>query len=159
MLDNITKSVSSILNSIAGKRQINENDLNKTLREIRVALLEADVSLPISKEIIAKIKQRALGEEVIKKVSPHQMIVKIVNDEIKEILGNEKSEIIVKDGDLTIVMMVGLQGSGKTTTTGKLAKFFAKKGKKFFTFIFRYSPSGRPRTTANSCKSSWSKIR
>ena len=130
MLDNITKSVSSILNSIAGKRHINENDLEKTLREIRVALLEADVSLPIVKEVITRIKEKALGEEIIKKISPHQMIVKIVNDEIKDILGNQKSEIIVKEGGLTIVMIVGLQGSGKTTTTGKLARFFAKKGKK-----------------------------
>jgi signal recognition particle subunit SRP54 len=130
MLENITKSVSSILDSIAGKRQISENDLEKTLREIRVALLEADVSLPIAKEIIARIKQKSLGEEVIKKTSPHQMIVKIVNDEVREILGSEKSEIIAKVGNLTIVMMVGLQGSGKTTTTGKLAKLFAKKGKK-----------------------------
>jgi len=100
------------------------------LREIRIALLEADVSLPIAKELIERIKQKAIGAEVIKKVSPHQMIVKIVNDEMVEILGSEKSDITLKENTLTTIMMVGLQGSGKTTTSGKLAKLFSKENKK-----------------------------
>ncbi|MFT5703401.1 MAG: signal recognition particle subunit SRP54 [Rickettsiales bacterium] len=131
MFDNITNSLSKVFNSFAGKKFISEENLNDAMREIRIALLEADVSLPIAKEFINKIKAEAIGKEVLKTVSPSQMIIKIVNDQMVELLGSEKSEINISVKPPVVLMMVGLQGAGKTTTAAKLAyHFFNKFGKK-----------------------------
>ena len=93
MLDNITKNIGKIFDRLAGKKFIGEDDLNSALREIRVALLEADISLPIAKDFIEKVRVEALGQLVFKSVSAGQMIVKIVHDELIKLLGSEKSEI------------------------------------------------------------------
>ena len=93
MFNNFSDKITKIFDGISGKKRISDDDLNSTMREIRVALLEADVSLPIAKDFINKIKQEALGQEVVKSVSPGEMIVKIVNDELIKLLGSEKSEI------------------------------------------------------------------
>lgn len=131
MFDAISNSLSKVFDSLAGKKYISEDDLNLAMREIRVALLTADVSLPVVKDFIAKIKEKALGEEVIKSVSPAQMIIKIVYDELVEILGSEKSLINLNVKPPLTLMMVGLQGAGKTTSCGKLAyHFFHKQNKK-----------------------------
>jgi len=130
MFDNITNNLSKIFSSLAGKKFISEDDLNLSLREIRVALLEADVSLPIVREFINKIKEKAIGEQVIKNVSPAQMIIKIVSDELVEILGSEKSEINFNVKAPLTLIMVGLQGAGKTTSAGKLAYRFLHKNNK-----------------------------
>lgn len=131
MFDNITNSLSKVFDSFAGKKFISEESLNDAMREIRIALLEADVSLPIAKEFIAKVKEEAIGKEVIKTVSPSQMIVKIVHDHMVELLGSEKSEINLNIKPPVTILMVGLQGAGKTTTAGKLASYFYNKiGKK-----------------------------
>ncbi len=131
MLDNITKNIGKIFDTLAGKKFIGEDDLNLVMREIRVALLEADVSLAIAKDFIEKVKQEALGQQVVKSVSAGQMIVKIVHDELVKLLGSEKSEINFNTKPPAIVMLVGLQGAGKTTSAGKLAlRFKNKLGKK-----------------------------
>jgi signal recognition particle subunit SRP54 len=131
MFDNITNSLNKVFSSFSGKKFISEENLNDAMREIRIALLEADVSLPIAKEFINKIKAEAIGREVIKTVSPAQMIIKIVHDEMVNLLGSEKAEINLQLKPPVVLMMVGLQGAGKTTTTAKLAyHFFNKLGKK-----------------------------
>ena len=131
MFDNITNSLSKVFSSFSGKKIISEENLNDAMREIRIALLEADVSLSVAKEFINKIKEEAVGKEVIKTVSPGQMIVKIVYDEMVKLLGSERSEINLNTKPPVVLMMVGLQGAGKTTTAAKLAYHFHNKlGKK-----------------------------
>ena len=131
MFENLTKKISSIFDKLKGKGIIDENSLNEALREIRVALLESDVSISIAKDFIERVKTKALGKEVIRSVSPAQMVVKIVNDELVHLLGSDNSEINLKAKPPAVIMMVGLQGSGKTTSTAKLAKWVeANKNKK-----------------------------
>lgn len=131
MLDNITKNIGKIFDKISGKKIINEDDLNQAFREIRVALLEADVSLPIAKEFIEKVKVQALGKQVTKSVSAGQMIIKIVNDCLVELLGSEKSELNLEAKPPVVIMMAGLQGAGKTTSAAKIAlRLHKKNGKK-----------------------------
>jgi len=130
MLDNITKNIGKIFDSLSGKKTISEDDLNVVMREIRIALLEADVSLAIAKEFIAKVKDEALGQQVIKSVSAGQMIVKIVHDELVKLLGSEKSELNFSTKPPAIIMLVGLQGAGKTTSAGKLALRLKNKNHK-----------------------------
>ncbi len=126
MFENITKSFNSIIDKIRNKKFISESDLDNTMHEIRIALLEADVSIGIVKDFIKNVKKEILGREVIKKVEPGQMIVKIVNDELIKLFGDEVGDINF-DNKPTIIMMVGLQGSGKTTTSAKLANRFKTK--------------------------------
>ncbi|MCE3255524.1 MAG: ffh [Rickettsiaceae bacterium] len=130
MFDNITNGFSKIFDSLSGKKFISEDNLNEAMREIRIALLEADVALPVVKEFIGKVKEKAIGEQVIKNVSPGQMIVKIVHDELVKILGSDKAEINLNAREPVILLMVGLQGSGKTTSCGKLASYLQRKHNK-----------------------------
>ncbi len=130
MLENFSNKITKIFDNISGKKFISEDDLASTTREIRVALLEADVALPIAKEFIEKIKSEALGQQVIKSVAPGQMIVKIVHDELVKLLGSEKSEINFATKPPVIILMAGLQGAGKTTTSGKLALRLKNKNHK-----------------------------
>ena len=129
MFDNFSNKITKIFDQISGKKFISEDDLNSAMREIRIALLEADVSLPIAKEFIEKIKAEALGQQVVKSVSPGQMIVKIVHDELVKLLGSEKSEINF-NANPVVILMVGLQGAGKTTSSGKLALRLKNKNHK-----------------------------
>jgi len=130
MFDNFSGKITKIFDTISGKKFISEDDLNATMREIRIALLEADVSLPIAKEFIEKVKAEALGQQVVKSVSPGQMVVKIVHDELVKLLGGEKAEINLNLKPPIVILMVGLQGAGKTTTSGKLALRFKNKNHK-----------------------------
>lgn len=130
MFDNFSNKIGKIFDSISGKKFISEDDLNATMREIRIALLEADVALPIAKEFIEKVKAEALGKQVVKSVESGQMIVKIVHDELVKLLGSEKSEINFNVKPPVIIMLVGLQGAGKTTTAGKLAARLKNKNHK-----------------------------
>lgn len=130
MFDNFSNKITKIFDGISGKKHISEDDLNTTMREIRIALLEADVSLPIAKDFINKIKEEALGQQVVKSVSPGQMIVKIVNDELVKLLGSEKSGINFSTKPPVVILMAGLQGAGKTTTSGKLALLLKNKKNK-----------------------------
>ncbi len=130
MLDNITKNITKIFDSLAFKKYISEEDLNLAMREIRVALLEADVSLAVAKDFIEKVKQEALGQQVIKSVSAGQMIVKILHDELIKLLGSEKSELNFNTKPPAVIMLVGLQGAGKTTSAGKLALRLKNKNHK-----------------------------
>lgn len=126
MFDKITSNFNGILDKLRRKRLINEEDLDGAMREIRLALLEADVSLPIIKEFVKNVKEQAIGQQVIKNVKPDEMIVKIVNDELIKLLGTDLGELELTKKP-TIILMTGLQGSGKTTASGKLAVRFKNK--------------------------------
>ena len=122
MLENITNKITGIFQGLSNKGAITEKDLEITLREVRVALLEADVSLKVSKDLIKNIQEKALGQKVIENVQPGQQIIKIVSDELTEILGSQSSELNFKNKP-SVFLMCGLQGAGKTTSIAKLAHY------------------------------------
>ena len=122
MLENITNKITGIFQGLSNKGAISEKDLETTLREVRVALLEADVSLKVSKDLIKNIQEKALGQKVIENVQPGQQIIKIVSDELTEILGSQSSELNFKNKP-SVFLMCGLQGAGKTTSIAKLAYY------------------------------------
>ena len=122
MLENITNKITGIFQGLSNKGAITEKDLESTLREVRVALLEADVSLKVSKDLIKNIQEKALGQKVIENVQPGQQIIKIVSDELTEILGSHSSELNFKNKP-SVFLMCGLQGAGKTTSIAKLAHY------------------------------------
>ena len=126
MFENLGDRLQSALNKIKGYGRISEENIGEVTREIRLALLEADVNYKVVKEFINNVKEKALGEEVKNSLKPGEVFVKIVKDELVKLLGNEAEPLIVVK-PMTILMMVGLQGSGKTTTTGKLALLLRKK--------------------------------
>ncbi|MGL9688288.1 MAG: signal recognition particle protein [Wolbachia sp.] len=130
MFKSLTESLNSVFNKLRGKSIISEDDFSLAMREIRIALIEADVSLEVAKKFINDIKDKVIGGKVIKSVSPAQMIIKIVQDNLVAILGPEKSELNLAVKPPAIIMMVGLQGAGKTTTSGKLALKLKKQKKK-----------------------------
>ena len=125
MLENITNKITGIFQGLSNKGAITEKDLESTLREVRVALLEADVSLKVSKDLIKNIQEKALGQKVIENVQPGQQIIKIVSDELTEILGSQSSDLNFKNKP-SVFLMCGLQGAGKTTSVAKLANYCQK---------------------------------
>ena len=130
MFENLSDRLQKIVKDIRGYGKITEDNISDMMREIRLSLLEADVNYKVVKEFTNIVREKALGEEVKKSLSPGEMFVKIVKEELTKLLGGEKEELIINK-DFTITMLVGLQGSGKTTTAGKLANFLRKKhGKK-----------------------------
>ena len=130
MFSSLGENFIKTFDKIKRKGTISQDDLEVALREIRISMLEADVALGVTKEFIANIKNKAIGEEVVNSVTPGQMIVKIVHDELKNILGEEEQDINLKISPPAIIMLVGLQGVGKTTTAAKLAVYLRKKYKK-----------------------------
>ena len=128
--EGLSSRLQEITRKIRGKARITESDLKEMLREVKLALLEADVNYKIVKEFIATIQEKALGQDVMKSLTPGQQVVKIVKDELVNLLGEKESKVNFTPNPPTIVMLVGLQGSGKTTTAGKLANLFRKQGKK-----------------------------
>ena len=129
MFESLGERLQNAVNKIKGYGKISEDNISEVTREIRLALLEADVNYKVVKEFIKKEKEKALGEEVAKSLKPGEMFVKILKDELVELLGGEKADIYTT-GNPTVLMLVGLQGSGKTTTIGKLARMLRKKYKK-----------------------------
>ena len=130
MFDTLNTKFEKIVQSIRGKAVISETDLEITLREIRLALLEADVSLVVVKEFINSIKSNILGKEILKSVKPDQMIIKLVQDELVKILGSENKSLNLSSSQLTKILFCGLQGSGKTTSIAKLSYLLKKSSKK-----------------------------
>lgn len=115
---------------LRGHGKLTEDDVNEAMREVRMALLEADVNFKVVKSFVQKIKERAVGQEVLDTLTPAQAVIKIVNEELTELMGGSQSKLTVADNPPTIVMMAGLQGAGKTTSAGKLALSLKKQGKK-----------------------------
>lgn len=126
MFENLGERLQNVVHKVKGYGKITEDNIKEMMREIRLALLEADVNYQVVKEFTTIVKEKALGEEVQKSIKPGDLFVKIVQDELTELLGGEKEELNIK-GNPAILMLVGLQGSGKTTTIGKLANFLRKK--------------------------------
>ena len=131
MFDKLSDRLGGVFDRLRGRGALNEADVREAMREVRVALLEADVALPVVRQFIDGITEKAIGAQVLKSVTPGQQVVKIVNDALVEILGSTNSELDLAVAPPAIILMVGLQGSGKTTTTAKIAKLLkAKQGKK-----------------------------
>ena len=128
--ENLSERLQNAIKMFRGSGKITEDDLKAPLREVRMALLEADVNFKVVKDFVANIKERALGETVQQSLTPGQQIIKIVNDELTQLLGGTQSKLTVADKPPTVIMLVGLQGAGKTTTAGKLGSLLRKKGKK-----------------------------
>ena len=128
--ESLTERLSGIFKKIRGQARLTESNMEDMLKEIRVALLEADVNYKVVKEFTNNVKEKALGQDVLSKLNPSQMLVKIVHEELIELLGSDDAEIKYQTGRPTIIMLVGLQGSGKTTTAGKLGYLLKNKLKK-----------------------------
>lgn len=126
--ENLGDKLQSAFKDLRGKGKLSESDIDGALREVRRALLEADVNFKVAKDFIAHVREKAMGEEVFGSLKPDQTVIKIVKDELTELLGGTQSKISLSSSGLTIIMLVGLQGAGKTTTAGKLALMFKKKG-------------------------------
>ncbi len=126
MFSNLSERLSGTLQKLKGKGRLTEDSISDALREVRVALLEADVALPVVKGFIDQVRERALGQEVLKSLTPGQSLVKIVNDELIRVMGEENSALNLAASPPVVVMLAGLQGSGKTTTTAKLARLLIK---------------------------------
>ena len=128
--EGLSEKLQAFTRKLSGKARITESDLNDMLREVKLALLEADVNYKVVKEFVANIHDKALGADVLKSLTPGQQVIKIVKDELVELLGGTDSKIAFSPNPPTVIMMIGLQGSGKTTTAGKLANLLRKQGKK-----------------------------
>ena len=128
--EGLSSRLQDITRKLRGQARITESDLKEVLREVKLALLEADVNYKIVKEFIKVVEEKALGQDVLKSLTPGQQVVKIVKDELVELLGGEEARINFTPNPPTVIMLVGLQGSGKTTTSGKLANIIRKQGKK-----------------------------
>lgn len=129
MFDTLTQRFESVFSGLRGKGKLSEKDIDNALREVRLALLEADVNVAVVRSFLARVKERAMGEDVSKSITPGQQIIKIVHEELINTLGSETAEL-VKTSPPLVILMVGLQGSGKTTTSAKLAKLLQDQGNK-----------------------------
>ncbi len=129
VFEGLSSKLQETIKKLKGKGRVNEKDVKEMMREIKLALLEADVSFKVVKDFIAKISERAVGQDVLESLTPGQQIIKIVHEELINLMGPGQSKVIFAPKPPTVYMMVGLQGSGKTTTTGKLANLLRKQGK------------------------------
>ena len=129
--DSLSDKLQNIFKNLRGKGRLSEADVKSALKEVKMALLEADVNFKVVKQFVKSVEERAIGQDVMTSLTPGQMVIKIVNEEMISLMGSETTEIALKSGnEITVVMMAGLQGAGKTTTTAKLAGKFKAKGKK-----------------------------
>ena len=130
MFDNLSDKLQRVFKNLRGEGKLSAENMDEALREIRVALLEADVHFKVVKQFIEQVKLKAMGEEVLTALSPGQQVVKIVRDELTKMLGTHQSKLRFANEPPTVILIVGLQGSGKTTSTAKLARFLTKEGSK-----------------------------
>jgi signal recognition particle subunit SRP54 len=128
--EGLSSRLQSVMQKLRGKGKVSEADVKEATREIRLALLEADVNFKVVKTFIDRVKERAIGQEVLKSLTPGQQVVKVVNEELTALMGGTESKLTVASSSPTVIMMVGLQGAGKTTSSGKLARLLAKQNKK-----------------------------
>ena len=135
MFQSLSDRLSNSLRSITGKATLTEDNIQDTLREVRMALLEADVALPVVKDFVESVKQRALGQEVMKSLSPGQVFLKIVQSELESVMGSANEGLNLATQPPAIILMAGLQGAGKTTSVAKLAKLLKERDKKKVTVV------------------------
>ena len=128
--EGLSEKLQNVFSSLKGKGSLSEADIDKAMREVKLALLEADVNFKVVKEFVASVKEKSLGAEVMASLTPAQQVIKIVNQELTELMGGANSKLTYSPRGFTVLLMVGLQGTGKTTTCGKLASWLKKNGKK-----------------------------
>src|SRR6202035_5527190 len=128
MFDNLSDKLQRVFKNLRGEGKLSAENMEAALREIRVALLEADVNFKVVKQLIENVKVKAMGEEVLQSLTPSQQVIKIVSDELTKVLGSHESKLRFANDPPSVFMIVGLQGSGKTTSTGKLARWLSKNG-------------------------------
>ena len=129
--DSLSDKLQNVFKNLRSKGRLTESDVKAALKEVKMALLEADVNFKVVKNFVKSVEERAVGQDVLTSLTPGQMIIKIVNEVMVNLMGSETTEIKLKSGnEITVIMMAGLQGAGKTTTTAKLAGKFKAKGKK-----------------------------
>ena len=128
--EGLSEKLQATFKKIRGKGKVSEKDIKDAMREVRMALLEADVNFKVAKELINKISEKALGAEVLESLTPAQQIIKIVRDELTELMGGGEAKLPVAPKPPTVILMAGLNGAGKTTTSGKLAGLLKKQGKR-----------------------------
>src|SRR5579862_7710429 len=144
MFDNLSDKLQRVFKNLRGEGRLSAENMEAALREIRVALLEADVNFKVVKQLIENIKQKAMGEEVLMALSPSQQVIKIVRDELIKILGSHESKLRFANDPPSVLLIVGLQGSGKTTSTGKLARWLTKNGHRpMMVSVDVYRPAAR----------------
>ena len=128
--DSLSEKLQNVFKNLRGKGRLTEADVKAAMREVKLALLEADVNFKVVKQFIKAVNERAIGQDVLTSLTPGQMVIKIVNEEMVKLMGDTTTDIALKPGsEITVIMMCGLQGAGKTTTTAKLAGKFKQKGK------------------------------
>ena len=130
MFDNLTDRLGKVLTNLRGQGRLTEDNIKETMREVRMALLEADVALPVVREFVDQVKQQAMGEEVMKSLTPGQTLIKIVNDELVKVMGEANESLDLAAQPPAVILMAGLQGSGKTTSVAKLSRWLQQQGKK-----------------------------
>src|SRR5271154_454988 len=128
MFDNLSDKLARVFKNMRGEGRLSAENMESALREVRVALLEADVNFKVVKQLIESVKVRAMGQEVLSSLSPSQQVIGIINDELVKILGGHESKLRMANDPPSVFMIVGLQGSGKTTSTAKLARWLSKNG-------------------------------
>ena len=130
MFDTLSDRLGRTIKNLRGQGRLSEDNIKETLREVRMALLEADVALPVVKQLTDSVREKALGQEVIGSLSPGQALIKVVNDELVSVMGEEVVPLNLATQPPAVMLMAGLQGAGKTTTVGKLAKYLKEREKK-----------------------------
>ena len=130
VFESLSEKLQNALGKLTGKGKLSESDVDTAMREVRLALLEADVNFKVVKSFTKTVKERAIGEEVMERLSPGQQVIKIVNEELTNLMGKSEAKIEYSSKPPTVILMSGLQGAGKTTTTGKLAYNMLKQNKK-----------------------------
>ena len=129
--ESLSDKLQNIFKNLRSKGRLTEDDVKAALKEVKIALLEADVSFKVVKDFIKKVQERAVGQDVMSSLTPGQMVIKIVNEELTALMGSETTELkLLPDNQITVIMMMGLQGAGKTTTTAKIAGKLKAKGKR-----------------------------
>src|SRR5436305_2173788 len=129
MFESLSEKLHSVFRSLSGKGRVSEADVSEAMREVRMALLEADVNFRVVKDFVARVKEKSVGTDVLESLSPAQQVIKIVNDELVELLGGASTQLELSPTPPTVIMLCGLQGSGKTTLAGKLALWYKKQGR------------------------------
>jgi len=151
--DSLTEKLTKVFKNLRGKGKLNENDVKVALKEVKIALLEADVNFKVAKNFIKTVEERAIGQDVMNSLTPGQMVIKIVNEEMTALLGSEKTELTLKPTqEITVIMMCGLQGAGKTTTTAKIAAKFKGTRKPLLVACDVYRPAAIKQLQVNGEK-------
>ena len=159
--DSLSEKLQNVFKNLRGKGRLTENDVKAALKEVKMALLEADVNFKVVKNFVKDIQERAIGQDVMNGLNPGQMVVKIVHEELIKLMGSETTEIKLQPGQATtVIMMAGLQGAGKTTTTAKIAGKFKLKGKKpLLVACDVYRPAAIKQLQINGEKQGWRSFR